>query len=327
MWRAALAIAVGTGCGHAAATAPGAVDYPTLDPDGGPIDPYFAPEPAPWATEVADEDRFKFSEAIFVDKELGDPRFVEAMEVRVRAGDFALPSAANHRVEREAPGVQRVRIATGPGAKVTRGERADALRATLGTDADAATVGEAARRATAGDRTRRARVTSLVHWIHDEIAYVRGEETVASAVLAARTGDCSEMSLLFVAMARALDIPARRVVGLAGTYVADKPAFGYHAWAEVELDGRWVQVDPTWNEPIADATHIAIGRGEGDEWADGFVGIELSIVDVVHAPGAGDYDPRALARELPAHLVLRPRAARDSARSGARTGRSRRSGR
>ena len=332
MWhRAVVAVVavISAACGRAVATGE-TLDYPTLAPEGGPIDPYADPDHGITAA-MSEDDAREVGEAVFVDKDLGDPRFVERMVVLARTGDFVLPAAANQRVEREAPGVLRVRTANVPGRKVTAAERADALRATLITDADDPAIRAAARRATASARTRRERVTSLVHWVYDEIEYLVGDPPFASSVLAAGTGDCAEMSLLFVAMARAAGIPARRVVGLAGTYVAGKPAFGYHAWAEVELDGHWVQVDPTWNEPIADATHIALGRGEDDEWAaGGFDGIELSVVDVVHAPhapGAGDYDPRELARALPAHLELRPRAVRGSARSKARTGRSSRSGR
>ena len=45
-------------------------------------------------------------------------------------------------------------------------------------------------------------------------------------------------------------------------YMGDQfQAFGGHAWAEVVLDGKWVPVDPTWNETKLDASHIRIGGG------------------------------------------------------------------
>ena len=37
-------------------------------------------------------------------------------------------------------------------------------------------------------------------------------------------------------------------------------SFGYHAWAEVALDGRWHPVDPTWNQRPVDATHLKLGE-------------------------------------------------------------------
>ena len=73
----------------------------------------------------------------------------------------------------------------------------------------------------------------------------------AVQVLETLTGDCNEHTVLFVAMARALGLPARTAVGL--VYV--NGAFFYHAWAEVWLDG-WVAVDPTFGQFPADASHI-----------------------------------------------------------------------
>jgi len=73
----------------------------------------------------------------------------------------------------------------------------------------------------------------------------------ASQVLASGRGDCNEHTVLFVAMARALGLPARTAVGL----VFANGAFFYHAWPEVWL-GRWVAVDPTFGQVPADASHI-----------------------------------------------------------------------
>ncbi len=88
--------------------------------------------------------------------------------------------------------------------------------------------------------------------------------TIPSAldVLESLEGDCGEHSVLFVALARACGIPAQIVVGL--TYVGD--GFYYHAWAKIWA-GRWVEVDPTFNQPIADATHISLAEGELEEQA------------------------------------------------------------
>jgi len=73
----------------------------------------------------------------------------------------------------------------------------------------------------------------------------------AVQVLASGQGDCNEHTVLFVAMARALGLPARTAVGL--VYVND--AFFYHAWPEVWL-GQWVAVDPTFGQYPADAAHL-----------------------------------------------------------------------
>jgi transglutaminase-like putative cysteine protease len=73
----------------------------------------------------------------------------------------------------------------------------------------------------------------------------------AVQVLETMQGDCNEHTVLYVAMARALGLPARTAVGL--VYV--NGAFFYHAWPEVWLD-EWVAVDPTFGQIPADASHI-----------------------------------------------------------------------
>ena len=55
----------------------------------------------------------------------------------------------------------------------------------------------------------------------------------AREVLRTRVGDCNEHTVLYVAMARALGLPARIAVGL----VYLRGAFYYHAWPEVYVDG------------------------------------------------------------------------------------------
>jgi len=73
----------------------------------------------------------------------------------------------------------------------------------------------------------------------------------AVQVLETGRGDCNEHTVLFVALARALGLPARTAVGL--VYV--NHAFFYHAWPEVWL-GEWVAVDPTFGQVPASAAHL-----------------------------------------------------------------------
>ena len=73
----------------------------------------------------------------------------------------------------------------------------------------------------------------------------------ALQVLDSKQGDCNEHTVLYVAMARALGLPARTAVGL----VYLDGSFFYHAWPEVWL-GEWVAVDPTFGQYPADAAHI-----------------------------------------------------------------------
>ncbi len=76
----------------------------------------------------------------------------------------------------------------------------------------------------------------------------------ASEILERRVGDCSEHTILFTALSRGLGIPTKIHVGL--VYLEGR--FLYHAWPVVYLNREWVAVDPTLNQPVADATHIAL---------------------------------------------------------------------
>jgi transglutaminase-like putative cysteine protease len=74
----------------------------------------------------------------------------------------------------------------------------------------------------------------------------------ALQVLEARQGDCNEHTVLYVALARAVGLPARTAVGV----VQVRGRFYYHAWPEVWLNNDWVAVDPTLGQYPADASHI-----------------------------------------------------------------------
>ncbi len=115
-----------------------------------------------------------------------------------------------------------------------------------------------ARRAV-GVATRPAdQVTALTSFVHDYVEYVEaGNSTHVLALLDDPRGDCSEYADLLTTLARSLDIPSRTVFGLAYADLTP-PAFRFHAWNEVFVDGAWRSVDPTWNQLQVDATHIPL---------------------------------------------------------------------
>jgi hypothetical protein len=49
-------------------------------------------------------------------------------------------------------------------------------------------------------------------------------------------------------------------------YVEDFQGFLYHTWNESHLDGKWLAVDPTFDQIPADATHVKFL--DGSEMAD-----------------------------------------------------------
>ena len=136
-------------------------------------------------------------------------------------------------------------------------------------ESDAPEIRAEAERLVQGLTGTRARAERLTREIN---SLVEKRPTVslpsAREVLRTRVGDCNEHTVLFVAMARALGIPARINVGVA--YV--RGAFYYHAWPEVYIDegkgrGLWLPVDPTFNQFPADATHVRFATGGLDKQA------------------------------------------------------------
>lgn len=117
--------------------------------------------------------------------------------------------------------------------------------------------------ATAGASDGQGRVQALMRFVN---GYLRYEEAGARrhvlALLDHPAGDCTEYADLLTTLARSLSIPARTVFGLA---YADQrpPAFRFHAWNEVLVDGEWMTVDPTWNQLGVDATHIPMPVNAG----------------------------------------------------------------
>jgi len=82
-------------------------------------------------------------------------------------------------------------------------------------------------------------------------------------VLKTKEGDCNEHAILFAALARSVGIPTKVYVGLINLY---GDAYWYHAWCAVWL-GKWVPVDPTFDQFPADLYHLKLKEGEISEQA------------------------------------------------------------
>jgi len=138
------------------------------------------------------------------------------------------------------------------------GEAAEELSATPLVQSNDPRIVRAARRIAGGETDPVAVARRLNEWVYTRLA----KDIVASVpsavqVLEARKGDCNEHTVLYVALARALGLPARTAAGL----VHVNGQFYYHAWPEVWLDGRWVAVDPTLGQFPADASHLRLVVG------------------------------------------------------------------
>lgn len=87
--------------------------------------------------------------------------------------------------------------------------------------------------------------TGVQDFVHGYLTTKDYSQAFASAAEAAqsRRGDCTEHSVLAAALARARGVPARAAMGL--VYLGDTPAFGFHMWNEMFVDGAWRPYDAT----------------------------------------------------------------------------------
>jgi hypothetical protein len=203
---------------------------------------------------------------------IAEPRDVRKMRIRLGGADFSgldLDGGAQHFSGNILELRDPQSLVAGRGDPDT----ARYLAAEAFIESDAPEIIAEAEKAVDGVVGTRARAEKLTRYVN---ALLDKKPTVslpsAREVLRTKVGDCNEHTALYVAMARALGIPARIAVGL--VYIHG--AFYYHAWPEVYLReqgtgirdqdrGLWLPVDPTLNQFPADATHLRLARGGLDK--------------------------------------------------------------
>ncbi|MBS0396238.1 MAG: transglutaminase family protein, partial [Proteobacteria bacterium] len=207
---------------------------------------------------------------------LPEPRAVEALRVRIELKDRegvlpALDGPGERVLERGADHV--VLEVTAPVAPDGRSDRAapapaggrpdTQANAVLQADDPAVVALAATLRIRGAGPYRQAR--ALQDWVATHLEFDPGLGLVpASEAVRDRRGSCLASAVLLASLARALDIPARVVVGYA--YVAN--VFAGHAWTEIESGGRWLPLDAALYRPgPADAARIALARQFGEPGA------------------------------------------------------------
>jgi hypothetical protein len=108
------------------------------------------------------------------------------------------------------------------------------------------------------------RVQGITDWIHHNITYQIGTSdamTTSLDVFNSHMGVCRDYAHLGITFCRALNIPARLVVGYASF---DDPPPDFHAVFEAYLGHRWIMFDPTYMSPIDNLVRIAAGRDAKD---------------------------------------------------------------
>lgn len=134
----------------------------------------------------------------------------------------------------------------------------------------------------------------LADWIKKNIKYDLNTITAESVkdavwVLENKEGVCDEITILFISMLRALDIPAKYSYGLAYSNLPEYNNFVSHAWAEVYFPQYgWVPFDVTYGQfGYIDSSHIKLGESFDTNkssvsfsWVGYNVGIETTKLDI-----------------------------------------------
>jgi len=188
---------------------------------------------------------------------LADPRKAVYLRI-VLPGAERLPlSDERQNCRREAADVVCVIDATRAAAP---GSAEEALKPSAVVTSNDPKIRELARGLVSPRMNAREKVAAILAWLDANIAPEAVDAFSARDVLDAKRGECQGHAWLYAALARALGVPTRIVNGL--VYAPEYGGFLYHSWAESLIDGDWRAVDPTFGQAQADATHIALGRGE-----------------------------------------------------------------
>lgn len=108
-----------------------------------------------------------------------------------------------------------------------------------------------------------AQVEAIRAWIAANLEYRHGvsdASTDARATLDSGSGVCRDFAHVGIALARALHVPARMVVG----YLHGLEPMDLHAWFEAWVGGRWYTFDATQSHPRGGRVVLAYGRDAAD---------------------------------------------------------------
>ncbi|HEX8700473.1 MAG TPA: transglutaminase-like domain-containing protein [Myxococcaceae bacterium] len=157
------------------------------------------------------------------------------------------------------------------------------LKSTIIVESDNAEIRALSKKLVGNEKSAHAAARKINEWVAKNLVKDYGASADrATDVLRQMRGDCTEHSLLAVALLRAAGIPAKRVDGVVYMMNEDKvPAFYWHEWVEAYV-GEWTQMDPTFNQTVADATHFAVGE-EGNAEITPLIG-QLKVVEVKDKP-------------------------------------------
>ena len=165
---------------------------------------------------------------------------------------------------------------------------------------------------TVGAETHYEAVSRILGWVARNLEYELDREQAqsAEAVLNRRSGYCTGIARLTVALLDAVGIEAREVAGYVVGSIPGKPS-GYHRWIEAYLPDRgWVFSDPLTTHHYVPATYVRLSA-EDLEIERGMEGLLLerrdaiATVDLYPLAPPGVTARRSSARQLAAALRVR----------------------
>ena len=106
-------------------------------------------------------------------------------------------------------------------------------------------------------------VARIRTWIHHHITYEAGSSNASTSALETlnmKRGVCRDFAHLGIALCRAINVPARMVVG----FLHQLKPMDLHAWFEAFIGGRWFTFDATEDVTRGNRIVLAYGRDAAD---------------------------------------------------------------
>jgi len=194
------------------------------------------------------------------DAALPRPREITELRIRLERADGGLadwkpPAGTQTVVARDAKSVTLRIVAPPPGTPAAQPieDQSAFLKPSPAVQSDDPEIVDQARKVVGEERDPYRKASTLAGWVNRHINKKSMDVGAASAkeVLKDRTGDCSEHAVLLTALLRAAGIPAKVCSG----YLYVRGSWGGHAWSSAWV-GRWVDLDATLGEGVADAARI-----------------------------------------------------------------------
>jgi transglutaminase-like putative cysteine protease len=101
---------------------------------------------------------------------------------------------------------------------------------------------------------------ALLHdWVHQQVRNEQGTSNSFTTVLET-LNTSRDFAHLGIALCRAINVPARMVVG----FLHELYPMDLHAWFEAFIGGRWFTFDATYDRPRGNRLVVAYGRDAAD---------------------------------------------------------------